>query len=408
MTRAELAEIVAQHVWEHHGIEAPIDRKYLGRLERGEVRWPNARYRQALRDILGVPSDEALGFYSANAERTAKELEPVNRRSFVRVAAFGGVAMASQSRAMPPVDPLPAAANGDLDEMTAAVERLEQRDASFGGGASLHEAIELYERVTLSRNEGASSMRADRALARLQGDIGAWAGWLAYDAGDLSSARSFLADTIVHARTADLPDIEVRAMSYLALLLNRTGRYRDALHCAEAGQRIASPRAPKTVRALLHMRAAAAHAAMSDRRASRLSIEAAFRTFEGPSSGPEPLWARFVTRGELEGLRAHALTMQGDHREAADAFQSIVDQLDSRYRRNTAYYRSRLAASLLAEGDVSQACTRALAVVPDACRLQSKRVDAILREIRAGVEPHRTKVPEAQELIHACKEALIA
>jgi hypothetical protein len=407
MTRAELADIVARHVWEHHGIEAPIDGKYLGRLERGEVRWPNVRYRQALREILGASSDAALGFHCTNAERMAKELAPVNRRSFLGVAAYGGVVIAGGDRAWGRKDAAEVEPADDVD-LASAFEQLERGDATLGGGALLVEAVNLYDRVTARRNAGSLPWQEDRTLSRLQGDLGAWAGWLAYDAGDLGRARSFLADTIVHARTSDQPDIEVRAMSYLCLLLSRTGRHRDALHCAEAGQRIASTQAPKRVRALLRMREAAAHAGLRDTSACRRALATAYRDYDGRSGSGDPLWARFVTRSELDGLRGHALALLHDHANAAVAFRTILDTPDPRYRRNNAYYSARLASSLLEQDDIAGASTEALALVPSASELQSKRVVSILREVREGVEPYRGSVPQAREFAEAYQELLSA
>lgn len=80
LSRTELADLVAQHVFEHHGEEVPVDRKYIAKLEDGRIRWPNAKYRAAFRDILSVGADEALGFVSANAKRAAALLAPIDQR----------------------------------------------------------------------------------------------------------------------------------------------------------------------------------------------------------------------------------------------------------------------------------------------------------------------------------------
>jgi tetratricopeptide (TPR) repeat protein len=408
MTRAELAELVGQHVWEHHGVVAPIDRKYLGRLERGEVRWPNARYRQALREILGRSSDRELGFHSANSSRTAKELEPVDRRSFFKAAAGGGVAIVGRDH-LTGSDLVAGDPWGELHLVVSKVEQLERNDAASGGGGDqLKEAIGLYRRVTGWRNERTGSLRMDDALSRLQGDIGGWVGWLAYDAGKLASARRYLTATIVHARTSDLPDIEIRAMSYLVLLLNRKGHHRDALQCAEAAQRIAAQGAPPKVRSLLHMRAAAAHAALADEQAYRSEVAAAYRAYGQRSATPDPLWAQFVTEAELQGLCGDSLTVLGEHRQAADAFRSIAESLDERFHRNRAYYSAKLAASLLAQGDVAEASVQALAVLPEVTSLESHRVRTIIDDVQAGVAPYQERVPAARDLVHACTEALSA
>jgi hypothetical protein len=91
MTRSELAALVVDHVWEHHGVRSPIDRKYIAKLEAGKIAWPNARYREALREILAVSTDEALGFHSTNVVRAAKALDPVDQRLVAAGAeALGG------------------------------------------------------------------------------------------------------------------------------------------------------------------------------------------------------------------------------------------------------------------------------------------------------------------------------
>jgi hypothetical protein len=74
MTRSELAHEVVEHVWRHDGVESPFDRKHIAKLETGAIRCPTARYRRALRAVLGARSDADLGFVSANGERVATRL----------------------------------------------------------------------------------------------------------------------------------------------------------------------------------------------------------------------------------------------------------------------------------------------------------------------------------------------
>lgn len=408
MTRAELAELVAEHVWEHHGVEAPIDRKYLGRLERGEVRWPNARYRHAMRDILGAASDQELGFRSANAARSAKELESVNRRTFFWTAACGSFVLAGRDSLFDAVDLQDIRSAGEADGVITSLERLEREDAVHGGGALLPAAIGLYNRVTARRSDVVTSPQQDGTLSKLQGELGAWVGWLAYDSGELFVARRFLNDTIVHARMEDLPELEVRAMSYLVLLLNRTGEHRSALHCAESGQRIAARRTTPRVRSLLHMRAAAAHAALQDRPAFEASVAAAQAEFDRVDGADDPLWARFVTESEVRGLRGDALTVLGDHAGAAREFAAIAEHPDPRFRRNSAYYSAKLASALLDQGDITEASERALAILPEASDLHSTRVVSILDQIKNRVGPHQQSVPAARTYLQTYGTALTA
>lgn len=62
MSRTELADAVNAEL-ARRGIKACLTDKDIGRYIRGETRWPREHYREALRTVLGVDNDKALGFY---------------------------------------------------------------------------------------------------------------------------------------------------------------------------------------------------------------------------------------------------------------------------------------------------------------------------------------------------------
>lgn len=78
LSRAELAELVNAWLWEHTGQRYELDDHLVGKWERGCVRWPIPAYRAALRAILGVDSDAALGFHPPTRRRDA---DPVYRQA---------------------------------------------------------------------------------------------------------------------------------------------------------------------------------------------------------------------------------------------------------------------------------------------------------------------------------------
>ncbi|GAA1713585.1 hypothetical protein GCM10009745_72360 [Kribbella yunnanensis] len=61
MSRAELAHSVCVWLWHTRSMNRPFDAHYLAKLERGAVRRTGDAYREALRAVLGVPDDSALG-----------------------------------------------------------------------------------------------------------------------------------------------------------------------------------------------------------------------------------------------------------------------------------------------------------------------------------------------------------
>ncbi|MFI9640888.1 hypothetical protein ACIG87_12610 [Micromonospora sp. NPDC051925] len=63
MSRQEVAEAVNAWIWENQQRCTHLDGKYVGKLERGEVRWPLAHVRAGLRGVFGVDSDASIGLY---------------------------------------------------------------------------------------------------------------------------------------------------------------------------------------------------------------------------------------------------------------------------------------------------------------------------------------------------------
>ena len=67
MSRQEEADAVNAYLAGHHDEryrrEASLDAHHIGKLERGEHRWPNEFRREAFRHILNAATDRELGFY---------------------------------------------------------------------------------------------------------------------------------------------------------------------------------------------------------------------------------------------------------------------------------------------------------------------------------------------------------
>jgi transcriptional regulator with XRE-family HTH domain len=63
MSRQELADAVNAHVYATSRRVVSFDANHVGKLERGEVRWPTSQYRAALCAVLGAARPADLGFY---------------------------------------------------------------------------------------------------------------------------------------------------------------------------------------------------------------------------------------------------------------------------------------------------------------------------------------------------------
>ncbi|MEV6690471.1 hypothetical protein AB0M35_03200 [Micromonospora sp. NPDC051196] len=77
MSRQELADAVNAYAYQHAGRRVDVDARYVGKLERGEHRWPYEPCRTALREFLGKATDAELGFFVIHGHASDPEANPV-------------------------------------------------------------------------------------------------------------------------------------------------------------------------------------------------------------------------------------------------------------------------------------------------------------------------------------------
>lgn len=77
MSREELADAVNAYLFRETQRIFDMNANHIGKYELGEYRWPRAHYREALRAVLRVATDAALGFYP---KRSAADTAVLERR----------------------------------------------------------------------------------------------------------------------------------------------------------------------------------------------------------------------------------------------------------------------------------------------------------------------------------------
>jgi hypothetical protein len=87
LSRQELAEAVNEYLHERHGLRVKLDETYVGKLERGQHRWPNERYREAFRAVLGAADDAEIGFFIVRGRDSATAQSADVRAATAAVAA---------------------------------------------------------------------------------------------------------------------------------------------------------------------------------------------------------------------------------------------------------------------------------------------------------------------------------
>jgi hypothetical protein len=85
-SRQDLADLVNAWILKERKRDADLTANYIGKLERGQVRWPNRDYREALRAICGVDHDSDLGFARSQRAKGVPGAADVDRKGFIRTA----------------------------------------------------------------------------------------------------------------------------------------------------------------------------------------------------------------------------------------------------------------------------------------------------------------------------------
>lgn len=75
LTQQQLAEAVGAAHRRLFDREAAIDADHVSKLKRGLITWPNKRYREAFRTVLGATCDAELGFYHRHPRDTVEGTE---------------------------------------------------------------------------------------------------------------------------------------------------------------------------------------------------------------------------------------------------------------------------------------------------------------------------------------------
>lgn len=77
MSRQDLADLLNEQLAQRGLREPALDSSYIGKLERGQHRWPKQIYREAFRAVLGARSDADLGFFVIRREAQSATPSPL-------------------------------------------------------------------------------------------------------------------------------------------------------------------------------------------------------------------------------------------------------------------------------------------------------------------------------------------
>lgn len=275
----------------------------------------------------------------------------------VATTAAGGLGLAT-------VGAVGAADVGRLQRIEARLLRLGHRHGAEGlwqaAVASADEGHLMLERCSYVPSVGDQLLKAT-------GGLQLCAGFLAFDAMRHDAARACYADALALARQLGDPEMESRALCGLARVSYVLGQLREAQRLATVAEHVAvSPGGSPRLVVLSHLRYAVASSLMSDAEGADRAITQARKALDRERDEPVQEWSAFLTPFEIDAIEATCALELGRASRAEALSEQVIAVYDgSRFRRNCALNRVRLARARLDSGAVDGAAGAANAVIDD-------------------------------------------
>ncbi|MCX4731927.1 tetratricopeptide repeat protein [Streptomyces sp. NBC_01363] len=396
------------------GEQVACDARYIGRVESGEIRCPNYAYERVFLHMFPGTTLADLGFspretVRGRGARTTAESPPpptlhsdpdeesdVLRRVFMTsgtttmaTATLGPCLGSTSAAAAAPPDPY-RVGESEVSAVEKAVRQIRLLDDRHGGDGLYRRASRPLRAAYALLDSGAATKRstADRLHAGA-GELAISVGWLAHDSGRFEDARSHYAEALATARVAGDPALEAHAFCNTSFLARDTGRPRESVRAAEAGQRAAQPLGSPRLLALLALREAGGRAGLGDRTGCERALGRAHTAFGRGPCDADPEWMTFFREAELEMLEAQCWSALGDWSRAARHARRATRLQDPHFTRNLALYRAELTWDLARAGRAAEAATAGHRVLDLLDRVQSTRIRAMLAEAVGVLMPQR-------------------
>jgi transcriptional regulator with XRE-family HTH domain len=396
LSRQELAELVNAWAWEHHKKTEYHRANWVGQLERGKIRWPGKVSREALRAILGVSTDAALGFVNDRSARAAVKLENVDRRQFLHtpvgvgaLAVLGPVAALLASTESTPTPTRVGAT--DIEQIRTATQVFESWGDVYGGGL-LRETVMGQLRCSAGFLHATCPDQLHPELHSALGDLADVAGHMAVDANADEQARRVFGFALARAEEADDWPLRAQILSSMAQHAVRTGQPDEGLTLAEHGL-VRPDRLTAAGRSVLHTIRGRALARMRRVNEALTAIGTADDHFAHITPDNEPPFMAFYNdarHAQFTGRPLADLAILGhDPGKATDRLTAATAGHPDGNPRSRAFCQTKLASLTMATGDPIHAAALGHAALDTAGTLRSRQVTDELRELARYAAEHR-------------------
>ncbi|WP_405885544.1 XRE family transcriptional regulator [Streptomyces sp. NBC_01136] len=327
--------------------------------------------------------------------------DEVRRREFFRASAGAGLAVSLPDLARPMAG---RQVGRDFPErLRERTARLRRLDDVLGGGDTYRVYLGEYQATKALLRDCTYTEDTRKALLSVLAEQAQQAGWAAFDGGRHEEATSLYKDS--HTAGVEAGDTAVagNALAFLAYQAV-SGDRMAGVEIASRSCATAGPDAAPGVRALLYERLAWAHAVAGNAAETERALGTAESALDETDAAavPQPDWAAWVDRNELQIMSGRCWTELRRPLRAVPALESALDRYDDTHARDKSLYLSWLADSYLSAGEVEQAAATTGRALDLAAGVASVRPRQRLSPVLRRLSDHRA-LPAVAEVLEKAR-----
>jgi hypothetical protein len=298
----------------------------------------------------------------------------------------------------------------DIRYIEQTTELFEHWDLIFGGGLSRSAVIGQLEWTRQVHQRSSFTPQTRRDFQAAIGRLSEVAGFMSFDDGDHNIARRcWLLGLQMASEAGDWP-LRVNILLDMARQALYLDRPKDALDFMRIA-RAADDRVTPTVRTMLYVVTARAHARKTNIDEVRQLIGMAENEFARRTPEDDPAWIWYYDEAELHGGIGHALydlALKGtlvDH--ACRRLEAAATMHGPAMARSRTFDWAKLATLRMLHGDPVEALESAERALTGAVSLRSRRVADHLKDLWRACDKHK-KDPEVANLRRRIRTVLRA
>jgi tetratricopeptide (TPR) repeat protein len=371
MSRRELVDAMAAWLWETTGARYDLDVRLLAKWERGEVRWPAAHYRSALRAVLHVATDAELGFAPASRAAEQERLRPADASG---VEPWELTDMLTCSAISP-----------------AALDHMERATNDYAAAYPWTPPDTLLPKVSgqLQRLQGALTrpqpLRERRRAVVLLGVLAGLSGNLWLDLGRASTSARYFDVGELAAEEADAPDLAAWLLANRSIGPFFAGDYLEAADLLARAEELAAVHSSARRRAWVAALHARAEAAAGRSEECRRALDRAYVALA--DSTEPPGGADFFDAPRLDGLAGTTHLALGDTEQAAPLLRAALARRAVGDTKGRALVTLDLAECLAVDSEPKEAARLAMSALRSATGARVGPIVARARGVRARLAP---------------------